>query len=125
MPFRSAKCRQFYHQDTVLLPKSNRRSYSGQSTPPTSMKKQSFSFLKASCAAVSPLLHDWWALPTLLERKRYPDQRSDTHAPTRMLGSRFWSINFSSAQLCSGGIGQLSTCANWCRVLCQSHFHQS
>uniref|UniRef100_A0A8D2FRC5 Uncharacterized protein n=1 Tax=Theropithecus gelada TaxID=9565 RepID=A0A8D2FRC5_THEGE len=48
MPFTSAKCRIFCHQNTMLPPQSKKKktTTSGQSTPPANIRKKSFSFLK-------------------------------------------------------------------------------
>lgn len=118
MPFKCAKCRLCYYQDTMLLPQS-KICHFWSIAPPANTRKKSFSSKRVLPNSFP--IAAWLVGSTLLERKRHSNQKRGTHAPTHMLGSRFWSVNFASAQLCSRYIAQSFKFASFDKglILCQ------
>lgn len=84
MPFKSAKCRLCYYQDTMLLPQSKISHFWSISTT-SKYKKEILLFPKRDLPNSFPFAAWLVGLPSLLERKRHSNQRRGIHVPTHML----------------------------------------
>lgn len=84
MPFTSAKCRIFCHQNTMLLPQSKKKknNHFWSINTTSKHKKEIFLFSKR---LPQHLPHGCTVGGVLPERKRHSDQRRGVHAPTRLL----------------------------------------
>lgn len=125
MPFKSAKCRICYHQDAMLLPQSKISHFWSISTT-SKYKKEIFLFSKRVLPNSFPIAA--WLVGSPFpagEEKTQTRQRAHMLL-THMRRGRFWSVNFSSAQLWSRCIARSSTFASFdAGFSASSHFHQS